>query len=235
MRTLIATVLIVTMFAGPLTAQEVRHKGRTLAEWTAKLREKTEVDRDAAIDALVSFGARAIPALIPMLRDPEADVRLGVIWTFYRIGRPAKQALPELLRTAVKDPHDELQIYAGSIAAQWLAGPAPLFPAAESVPMLIRAMQDPDADLRHAAARYLAIVVQDNRGRLDPGVAGPLVTALIQTLREPDVELRREAAGALGVMGPAARAAIPELRRMARDDADNRHQAETALRSIENR
>jgi len=101
--------------------------------------------------------------------------------------------------------------------------------------VLIRAKQDPDVDLRHAAARGLIAVVQNTRGRLDPSVASQVVAALILTLREPVVQLRRDAVTTLGMIGPPAKAAIPELQRLVRDDADSRHQAETALRSIEDR
>ena len=96
-------------------------------------------------------------------------------------------------------------------------------------------MQDPDPARRHGAARGLITVTQNTEGRLDPGISGQVVAGLISALRMPDVQLRRDAVRMLGMIGPPARAAIPELRRLARDEADFHHQAVTALRSIEDR
>jgi hypothetical protein len=103
------------------------------------------------------------------------------------------------------------------------------------VPVFARAIQDPDPMRRHGGMRGLITVVQASDGRLEPSVAGQAVAGLVSTLRAPDAALRREAVACLGMIGAPASAAIPELRRIARDDADNRHQAETALRSIEDR
>jgi HEAT repeat protein len=55
---------------------------------------------------------------------------------------------------------------------------------------------------------------------------------LIPTLRVVDVDVRREIIAALGANGPPATAAIPELRRLIRDDAESRQHAEAALRSM---
>jgi HEAT repeat protein len=62
------------------------------------------------------------------------------------------------------------------------------------------------------------------------------VPALVDILRHPDVQVRRDAAAALGRIGRPANAAIPELRRLARDnDPGARHEAELAIRNIEDR
>lgn len=62
-----------------------------------------------------------------------------------------------------------------------------------------------DADTKIAALSEIA--------RLGPGAA-PAVDKVIPLLKDPDEIVRRTAAYALGSIGPAAKAAVPELKSM---------------------
>ena len=232
---MLVAALTVLACAGPLDAQERRYQGRTVRQWADQLRDSREEEREAAAEALGRFGARAVPVLTPMLRDSDVEVRVATIHALHVIGPAAKEALPDLLWLAEKDSSERIQMGASWVAVPWIVGPGPRVPPLESVPIFVRGMQDPDPARRHGAARGLITVTQNTEGRLDPGISGQVVAGLISALRMPDVQLRRDAVRMLGMIGPPARAAIPELRRLARDEADFHHQAVTALRSIEDR
>jgi HEAT repeat protein len=234
MRWVLSAVMIVALWASAVGAQEPRYQGRTMKQWADQLRSRDEADKEAAAKAFIHFGARAVPLLTSMLRDPDVEARKGAGGALWMIGPTAKDALPDLMWIAERDPDEHMRM-GGATFVFWLATARPQVPPTESVPIFAQAIQDPDPMRRHGGMRGLITVVQASDGRLEPSVAGQAVAGLVSTLRAPDAALRRDAVACLGMIGAPASAAIPELRRIARDDADNRHQAETALRSIKDR
>lgn len=86
--------------------------------------------------------------------------------------------------------------------------------AAEAIPALTRALQDPDQSLRLVAASALKKI---NPGRGDENTA---VQQHVRALQDRDELVRLQAADALRQLGPAARAAVPALTEMARNEAD---------------
>jgi len=89
-----------------------------------------------------------------------------------------------------------------------------------AVPALIRALSDPDPELRHQAARALS--------RMGPSVRDA-VPALIRALKDPDPLVRRSAARALGQVGPDAAIAIPALVEAMRSKDDTETNVATDL------
>lgn len=236
MRRGLAAVMLVALWASPLGAQEPRYQGRTIKQWADQVRSRQDADWEPAVRAFTHFGARGVPALTAMLRETDRDAREGAVGIFMALGpATSKEALPELLWIAERDPDKGLGELAGWVAIPWIVGARPRVPHTDSVPIFARAIQDPDPARRHGGMRGLITVVETSKGRVEPSVVGQAVAGLMSALRAPDAALRRDAVASLGMIGAPASAAIPELRRIARDDADNRHQAETALRSIEDR
>src|SRR5882724_6653151 len=92
----------------------------------------------------------------------------------------------------------------------------------DAVPELIAALKDKDAKVRAKAAESLWSV-----GGADTTEAIP---ALVPLLKDKDANVRLNTAGALGQIGPEAKAAIPALRETLKDsDVYVRAQAATAL------
>jgi HEAT repeat protein len=78
--------------------------------------------------------------------------------------------------------------------------------AAATVPELIERLKDPQAGVRQSAASALGA-----SGSADA------VAPLAEALGDPEWAVRRQAALALGQLGPAAKPALPAVRRLARD------------------
>jgi HEAT repeat protein len=223
---------ILMMVVSHLGAEDVRYQGRTVAEWMARLRGQPSASEQQAVEnALRHFGRRAVPAVVLMLRDRDPSARLQGLWAFFVIGPAPKEALPELVRLAATDDVADVRTMAEWVAGGWLVN----VPAGDSLPALLTALQGPDLDLRRTAAHWMTVVIKARGGMMDPGLAGRIVPSLAHVLREVDGEIRHEIIAALGAIGPPATTAIPELRRLVRDDPTSRPLAEKALRRIEGR
>jgi HEAT repeat protein len=226
-----ACVFIIVMnTTSPLAAQDPRYQGRTVTEWMVQLQgQPTDSDKQAVVDALRHFGRRAVPALVLMLGDSDPSTRLQSLWAFLVIAPAPREALPELARLSVKDDVADVRQMAQMLAGGWLVNAPP----DDSLSALLRVLQGPDAELRRRAAYWMTIVVKARGGKIDPRLAAQVVPSLAHVLREVDLDTRREVIAALGAIGPAATAAIPELRRLVRDADTTRPDAAKALRSIE--
>jgi len=76
--------------------------------------------------------------------------------------------------------------------------------------------------------------VQTNAAAALTRIGAPAVPALIELLKHAREVVRMLAAGALGDMGPEARAALPALRKAGEDSSpDVREAAKEAIRNIE--
>jgi HEAT repeat protein len=103
-------------------------------------------DGKAPAAARPEAGAARLPALVRALTDPDGRVRLVAALTVWQISGEARTIAPVLLR-ALRDrcPHTVLAALSAAV------GPA-------LVPKLMRALQDPDARVRAAAACALGYV-----------------------------------------------------------------------------
>lgn len=138
---------------GPATSaknDEPVMKGKKLSEWVAELNSKERSTRLSAIGALLSLGEKAqsaTPALIPLLKDEDDDVRTGALEAMAQIGGPQlKQALPELAEL-LKDP----LCVSYSIGVLTVMGPD----AKPAVPHLLELMKGKNEKVRKLAADAL--------------------------------------------------------------------------------
>jgi HEAT repeat protein len=92
--------------------------------------------------------------------------------------------------------------------------------AKDAFPVLERNLQGRDEFLKMISA--WAMVHVDPR---HPGLAAMCAGPLTRALKLPDPRVRREAAVALGMLGPAAASAVPDLKEIANDQDESVRQA----------
>jgi len=167
------------------------------------LRDSDRRVRRLAIEALGQMGdgaAGAVTALVPLLT--ERDYRAATLFTLEQIG-PA--AVPGLLK-GLEDNSPRARQEAALALVRFYAHPK------ETMPALVRALQDRDPEVRLAVIRSVEGVSIDGR---DKKLAVP---RLIAALMDTDSRLRVAAAAALEKLGPHGRMAIPALLAVLHDE-----------------
>jgi HEAT repeat protein len=198
-------------------ARQVEELGAdALPEIRAALQDPQTDDatKKAALKAVGLLGPRAAPAVDDVaahLPDPELTAEAAVALSF--MGR---DAYSPLRRAATSDDPVVRREALRSLGK--LRERAPLDDRAV-VPLLLKGLADPDADVRVVSATYLGIIEAD-----DPGV----VPALIETLNDEAAEVRAAAATALGSFPGETRTILPALKK-ARSDSDEAVAREAGL------
>jgi HEAT repeat protein len=173
---------------------------------------------------------RIVPAILSRLSDPDIEVRYQAAYAVGTLHIAAAACVPQLITALEHEPEDyvsERILYAleknGTAAASALPLVLPLctvnerrmrtyaIGAAASLgadspevfAILLRALDDPDADVRSTAAFNLR--------RSTSSQAGNAAEKLSKMLTDKDGHARWCAATALGCIGPAARVALPAL------------------------
>jgi HEAT repeat protein len=154
--------------------------------------ENPQVQQEA-IFALGQIGpeaAEAVPALIDVYQKGAPTVRYGAGYALGKIGPKAQAA-----KTALLDSLPNNDDFLGLVAAWALARIDPECKAVspKAIPLLIKALEQPDAMIRLEAASSLRC--------LGP-IAKPAVPALQQTLKDENALVRDMAAEALKTIGP---------------------------------
>ena len=186
------------------------------------------------IDAVPSLAKYAVPTLIEVLADENADVRESAARILWYMGPAAKAALPAMIH-ALKD--DSPKVRSISAAALGSVGAE----ARMVVPGLIEALKDKVPDVREsavitqgkigpearAAVPDLITAFKDNGSEarmsivITLGKIGPKarmgVPLLVEVLNDWNPEVRTVAAESLGEIGPEARAAVPGLIKALKD------------------
>jgi hypothetical protein len=125
---------------------------------------------------------KAVPALAAALTDSNQTVRLTAVAALKRYGPKAAAALDELGKAALNDA--EVRMRLGTIDALGSLGDK----ARPASDRLVRAVADPSAEVRAAAAKALGRL-----GRLD----GDALRALRKALRDTDAAVRQAASATL--------------------------------------
>ena len=100
---------------------------------------------------------------------------------------------------------------------------------ANSVAVLVKALKDPDGDVRNGAASGLFY-----RGAGDDPETASAITALTAAIKDPELWVRMEVARALESIGPTAKDAVPALLAAAQNQEDEAwHSYVNALRAID--
>lgn len=154
--------------------------------------------RSKALDSLAKIGTEAgavIPALVTLLNDPDMTIRAAAFSTLGQLGKAAKAAVPDLI-AALKDEENRYNaVYAlGELGSE----------AEAAVPALVPLIRDKNV----CSAVFTAL------GKIGEAAVPDLKIAL----QDSDDDVRRNAAAALGQMGGAAKAAVPDLIEALKDD-----------------
>ncbi|CAK9046925.1 unnamed protein product [Durusdinium trenchii] len=187
--------------------------------------------RSGAVQALVQMGpAEGIPQLLQALDDEDFNVRQAAAEALSQMSSSTQlqEALQKPETFVQRRAADELAGLGGPVVSHLLkaledeqnavrrGAAAELLgkmgaAAAEVVPKLLKALEDPDVGVRSRAATAL--------GQIGPAAA-EAVPHLLEVLRDTDRLVRSHAAWALGQIGPAAAEAVPALLRTLPEDPD---------------
>ncbi|MGH7193268.1 MAG: HEAT repeat domain-containing protein, partial [Candidatus Saccharimonadales bacterium] len=148
----------------------------------------------------------AAPALAEALKGSDGDFRREAQFVLGTFGADAAPAVPELIRSL--DSNDE-QVRNSAIYALGKIGPA----AKAALPALRGLRDSDDAFVRFAATWALVKIDPKN-----PQLIAAAVTELQKGLSDERPLVRLESAAALGELGAAAKAAVPELKKVATDE-----------------
>jgi HEAT repeat protein len=138
--------------------------------------------------------AADVEGLIKQLQDSDNDTRRAAAKALAEAGGDAKPATPALVG-ALKDKDKFVRRFAAQALGDIGAEPR------EAVPGLKKALEDSQKEVQEAAATAL--------GKMGGEAVAPLAAVVKDGDREPEV--RRKAVEALGMLGAAARPAIPAL------------------------
>jgi HEAT repeat protein len=161
---------------------------------TELLRDRLLSEMD--IIALQSNWTAALPGLIDLLQDPEADFRKRAIFALQQTGPAACAALKPLI-VALSDRDSAVRVGAAGVLRS--IGPK----ASEAVPALIANLQAREPAVREAAADALGCIEAGAKEASQP---------LLECLFDPDEQVRYAAALALGRIDPHFTKAVPALR-----------------------
>lgn len=160
-------------------------------------------ERRPAIAALESIGAPAVPRLIELLAHEDSSVAISASVALNRIGPPAVPALAAALRT---DSEQTIEHAAGAL---WWIGPG----AKDALPALFDvAGSDRRSNLSRLAAARAATKIDPTKSRESEAILST-IPMLIALLENGDSRRQSLAAETLGGIGPAARDALPALRK----------------------
>lgn len=170
-------------------------------ELVATVQGSRSRERWEAIQALGSMGpraAKAVPALVKIAGDDDKSTRNVAVVALAEIA-PDDFAVIRTVVDALKDADTVVRANAVSFSSR--LGPA-------AVPVLLRAMTDPDPRMRAGAAQALGSA---SRAHSDATLADQTIETLGQALNDHDPAVRKAAAAALGSFGRRARPAVPAL------------------------
>jgi HEAT repeat protein len=150
--------------------------------------------RSEAGDALVHHGAKAVPALVAKLNDPDPGHRRSAATTLAKMGPEAIESYPVLWRLATEDKDEGVLETTGQALGMVAKGDS------KKVLELLATMESTTDAARLAATRAAA--------RLEDARAVPL---LIASLKYNNPKVREEAAESLGEMKALSVTALPAL------------------------
>lgn len=155
-----------------------------------------------AMTALASLGAPAVPRLIELLEHEDEAIAISASVALSRMGKETVEPLAE----ALSSDSDQVTVRAASALA-WIGGGAK-----QALPALLGvAESEKRSDAARAAAARAALKVNPESRELKPIlITIPCLTRLLET---GAFRQQGEAAETLGMIGPAARQALPALRK----------------------
>jgi HEAT repeat protein len=175
-----------------------------------------------AVQQLAEMGLEArtaVPALMPLLKDKDDQVRKATAAALDLIGLPAKEDVPALL-AALRDEHPDVRTY----AARTLARPEIVL-GAQALPALSGSLGDSNPAIRKNVVAAL--------GNLGPENKEAVLPLLLAALRDEDKSVARTVQETLIGLGGPAPSEIPVYVKALKDShADVRSFASAALATL---
>jgi HEAT repeat protein len=161
--------------------------------------------RPALLAALAEVGVPLVPTLISALGSPDVDLRRGAADALKQVKWGAKPAIPVLRAMGAGDPDPA----ARQAAAEALRAIGPTL--SELTESFVRAQ---DAEARTRALADISLALKQLGAQSGEGVP-----ALRNALGDASADVREETISALGMIGPPALGAVPEIVTRLRSDA----------------
>jgi serine/threonine protein kinase/HEAT repeat protein len=164
---------------------------------------KTKEAQGLVIEALGKIGTQAksaVPDLADLLKDSDKELKPAIITALGRMGKDAKAAVPAIGSCLSPDDR-ETSIQALGLLAE--LGPDAKDAVGDIIALFVDENLRPDNKLRSEAVHTLA------------RIGKPAVPKLIQSLGNPNRYMKAGVIEALGDIGPAAKDALPTIRRLA--------------------
>ncbi len=197
-----AAALVISAAAGAEEGGKPRLDPKDLEIQVLRLKDTSTSTREKACRTIGAWGApakSALPALAPLLGDPEKEVRRAAAFALLRMGTEAAGEA-DRLAAAMKD--EDAGVRANAALALEAAG------ARSGRGALAKAMKDADPAVRANAAAALG------------GLGADDLAALAPALRDAEVPVRANAAWALGMAKGKARSAVAPLSRALSDGSE---------------
>jgi HEAT repeat protein len=156
--------------------------------------------RQRAAEALqhLPLARRALPDLTRAASSDDAGTRAKATVALFRIA-PDDPASLQAIDKAFRDPAEGVRTEIANLLTNSVAA---------AVPLVRRALQNPELGSRLAAAHAIG---QGKLAQYDATLVPEMIRALAPALTADDPNVRRNAAYELGKLGPAARDAVPAL------------------------
>ncbi len=143
----------VRVHAAIALSQMGEHAAPALPALSKALRDEDQTVRKEAAKAFSSIGKRAmVPYLLVNLRHQNPSVRYNAVHALTRLGKYSQSAVPTLINTLEKDKETWVRL----TAATALGGIG--VNAVDSLPTLVRSMEEKDVSVRHNAAYALGAI-----------------------------------------------------------------------------
>jgi hypothetical protein len=182
-----------------------------------------QAERDAALAKLGAIAYQndqlqptktIVPAAVPLLKHPDAEVRIMTVRLFQQLGRPADEAIPHLI-PLLQDKNLEVRTWVPFALAEM--GDR----AQDAIPSLKEMLNDPEAAFAASWALWF----------IDRDIRTARLQELLTELQSTDTKIRDDARFALGLMRP--KELKPQLTQLLQHkNLDIRQSAESILASL---
>jgi HEAT repeat protein/WD40 repeat protein len=150
--------------------------------------------------------ALVLPELRNLLKDPDIHVRFHAARSLCNTSAAGSEGVPDALVAGLATEETKWRRMAIDLLSR------SHFPREKAVPGYIKALNDPDAEVRARAIQYLSHTRYESTGSADA-----VIPALGKALKDSDMRVRREAARMLSAAGTRAAPAVRELKDAIKD------------------
>ncbi|MCY3021677.1 MAG: HEAT repeat domain-containing protein [Planctomycetota bacterium] len=216
------TVLCCAFLAGAACAEEFVYEGKTAAEWAKELKAGT--NEKLAKHALSAIGKDSIPALVQLLKDPDAKARAAAVGVLAEM-KLEKDSIAVVL-PMLKDESYEVR----RAAVQLLGRHLDIDPGAAAA--VKGALNDRDKAVAEVAEEILATRIKPEEEARQRKRYDRLLADVKASVAEGDLEKARfnlEQARGLGLDDPEAREQLKNMERVIAETVEGKRKDERTL------